>query len=39
MTQITIIDTGSRTVEATVDPGRETFLIDPPLFPTPWVGS
>ncbi len=33
MTQLTIIDTGSRTVEATVDPSRGTFLIDVQLLP------
>ena len=33
MTQITIVDSRSRRVEATPDPGRETFLIDPERLP------
>ena len=33
MTQITIIDAGSRRVEATADPGRGSFLISPDRLP------
>jgi peroxiredoxin len=33
VTQITIIDAESRRVDATPDPGRGTFLIDPELLP------
>ena len=40
MTQITIIDTGSRRVDATADPDRGTFLVDAGAAARrPWGGS
>jgi peroxiredoxin len=33
VTEITIIDTGARRVDATADPDRETFLVDPGQLP------